>query len=65
VRFPSNWHLSQARAEAVALLIAPKLTDPARITPEGRSDQEPVAGNDTPEGRAANRRVEILLRLAG
>lgn len=65
VRFPSNWHLSQARAEAVALLIAPKLTDPARIKPDGRSDQEPVAGNDTPEGRAVNRRVEILLRLAG
>ncbi len=59
VRFPSNFHLSQARAEAVAALLAPHLTDPAVITVEGRADSQPLAPNDTAEGRALNRRVEI------
>lgn len=62
VAFPSNWHLSTARAAAVASSIAPSLSDPDRLTYEGRSDTEPVAGNDSTEGRASNRRVEITLR---
>lgn len=61
VRFPSNWHLSKARAQAVAAVIERFLSDPTRISVEGRGDTEPVASNDTPEGRAKNRRVEILL----
>ncbi len=61
IRFPSNWHLSTARAEAVAKAILPSLSDPSRISFEGRSDTEPLANNATPEGRAANRRVEIYL----
>ena len=60
--FPSNWHLSTARAQAVADAIEPSLGDPERLTFEGRSDTEPVDSNDTPEGRAKNRRVEITLR---
>ena len=60
-RFPSNWHLSQARAEAVATLIKNKLDEPGRVHVEGRADLEPVASNQTAEGRARNRRVEILL----
>ncbi|MGI9499966.1 MAG: type VI secretion system protein TssL, long form [Geminicoccaceae bacterium] len=61
VRFPSNWHLSTARAEAVAQAISPSLSDPDRLSFEGRSDTQPLASNVTPEGQAANRRVEILL----
>lgn len=60
-RFPSNWHLSKARAEAVADVIKQNLTVPDRAVIEGRSDLEPIASNKTREGRAKNRRVEITL----
>lgn len=60
LRFPSNWHLSAARAEAVKTALSP-LVDPARMKAEGKADAEPVAPNDTPANRARNRRVEIVL----
>jgi len=60
-RFPSNWHLSQARADAVAEALAPQLGGRPKIKTEGRADSEAVASNDTPEGRAQNRRVEIIV----
>jgi type VI secretion system protein ImpK len=62
VRFPSNFALSAARAEAARDAILRGLNDPARITFEGRADTEPVTSNATPEGREANRRIEVLLR---
>jgi type VI secretion system protein ImpK len=61
VRFPSNWHLSQIRAEAVARIVSGDLDVPGRITVEGRADLEPVATNENREGKARNRRVEIML----
>jgi type VI secretion system protein ImpK len=60
-RFPSNWELSKARAAAVEQDLAAVVPDPGRIGVEGRADTEPVASNATEAGRAANRRVEILL----
>ncbi len=63
-RFPSNWHLSEARSQAVRQLVEPRLTQSGRIRAEGRADAEPVAPNDTPANRAKNRRVEITLLLA-
>ncbi|MDO9524340.1 MAG: type VI secretion system protein TssL, long form [Gemmobacter sp.] len=60
-RFPSNQHLSLARAEAVRNSVAVKLTDPARLSAEGRAEKEPIAPNTTAEGRATNRRIEIVL----
>ncbi len=60
LRFPSNWDLSRARAESVAGLLASR-TAPGRIHAEGRGDADPIAPNDTPGGRARNRRVEITL----
>lgn len=60
-RYPSNWHLSKARAESVAVIIKQNLTMPDRISIEGRADLEPLASNKTREGRAKNRRVEIIL----
>ncbi|MDZ4134189.1 MAG: type VI secretion system protein TssL, long form, partial [Paracoccaceae bacterium] len=60
-RFPSNMHLSLARAESVATSMAKLLDDPARISAEGRSDKEPLEPNTTAEGRAQNRRIEIIL----
>ncbi|MTH98021.1 type VI secretion system protein TssL, long form [Roseibium sp. RKSG952] len=64
-RFPSNLQLSLARAKAVMARISSTLADPARISAEGRADKEPIASNDTPEGRARNRRIEVILVKAG
>ena len=61
LRFPSNWHLSQERADAVLALLSAELGSAQRLKAEGRADTEPVAPNDTPEGRARNRRVEVTL----
>lgn len=58
VRFPSNWHLSTARAESVASRLA-TMMDPGRIRSEGRAEAEPLAPNDTPANRAKNRRVDV------
>ena len=63
LRYPSNWHLSQARAEAVQALLAETVAT-ARLRAEGRADAVPVENNATPAGRAKNRRVEITLAAA-
>lgn len=60
LRFPSNWHLSKRRAEAVREILA-EFVDPRRLTAEPRGETEPLVANDTPEHRALNRRVEITL----
>lgn len=60
-RFPSNMHLSLARAESVKKFMEAHLTDTSRLSAEGRSDKEPIESNATREGRAANRRIEIVL----
>ena len=60
-RFPSNWHLSQARAKSVRDLLVARKVAPERIRAEGRADAEPLVSNDTAVNRAMNRRVEITL----
>jgi len=60
LRFPSNWHLSQARAESVRDLLAPTVK-PERMKAEGRAESQPLDDNATAAGRARNRRVEITL----
>jgi type VI secretion system protein ImpK len=60
-RFPSNWALSEARAQAVRGVLAEAVIDPARLAVEGRADTQPIASNADEAGRARNRRVEILL----
>jgi type VI secretion system protein ImpK len=45
--------------------MAPSLSDAARIVAEGRADREPIAPNDTPEGRALNRRIDVILVKSG
>jgi type VI secretion system protein ImpK len=62
-RFPSNWDLSKARADAVLAMLAPALGESGRLRSEGRADREPVAPNDTAEHRALNRRVDITVFL--
>jgi type VI secretion system protein ImpK len=60
LRYPSNWHLSQDRADAVKADIGKKVPLD-RLRSEGRADSEAVADNSNPQGRARNRRVEITL----
>ena len=60
-RFPSNWHLSKARADAVGVELAAHMPAAIKLQTEGRAESEPIAPNDSPEGRAQNRRVEIIV----
>jgi chemotaxis protein MotB len=60
-RFLSNWQLSAARAQAVVRVFMREGLDPRRILVVGYADVVPRKGNDTPDGRAANRRIEIKL----
>jgi len=60
-RFPNNFELSLARASATATLMGQYLNDPSRLQVEGRGARDPIADNSTPEGRALNRRIELLL----
>ena len=59
LKFPSNWHLSAARANAVMKLMSESLQDSNKLVSEGRADTEPIASNETREGRQQNRRIEI------
>jgi type VI secretion system protein ImpK len=61
VRFPSNYALSVERAKNVAALLKPLLINPDRLQTEGKGETAPVADNGTPEGKAKNRRVEIVI----
>ncbi|BCH33446.1 type IV / vi secretion system protein, dotu family [Mesorhizobium sp. L-8-10] len=59
--FKSNYDLSLARAEAVKELVAPRMSDGSRLSVEGKGEDVPIADNKTPEGRARNRRVELMI----
>ncbi|MGC2301537.1 MAG: flagellar motor protein MotB [Acidobacteriaceae bacterium] len=61
-QFASNWELSTARATEMAkIFIVDYHFAPARISAAGFAEYHPVAGNDTPEGRSQNRRVDIIV----
>ncbi len=64
IAFPSNFQLSAARANAAAAVIGSQI-DPSRISVEGRADADPIASNDTPQGREQNRRIEVVLHRTG
>lgn len=59
--FPTNWELSVARATNVVRYLQEVGIPPQRMVASGRSEYDPVATNDTPEGRQKNRRIEIML----
>lgn len=60
--FNSNWDLSTARAMAVAMMLIDESgIDPGRISIAGYGEYHPNASNETPEGRRANRRVDIVV----
>lgn len=60
-RFPSNRALSQARADEVVTVLTERVSDSNRMSSLGLADSQPVAPNDTAQGRARNRRVEITV----
>lgn len=59
--FPDNQALSKARADTVSSLIGKVLSNPGRITAKGFGDSHPIGSNDNAEGKALNRRVEIIV----
>jgi chemotaxis protein MotB len=61
-RFPSNWELSTARAVEVVKLLVAQGVDPKALSAAGYGEFDPVASNDTPDGRAKNRRIELTLQ---
>ena len=61
-RFPTNWELSGARATNVSKLLMEYSVPDVRISAAAYADTQPVADNDTDEGRALNRRIEIALQ---
>jgi chemotaxis protein MotB len=60
-RYPSNWELSSARASSVVRLFIDRGLAESRLTVVGLADTHPMASNDTPDGRALNRRVAIIV----
>jgi chemotaxis protein MotB len=63
-RFPSNLELSSARADDVVRYLTSKGVPSGTISAQGFGDARPVANNDTAQGRAKNRRVEIVISAA-
>ena len=61
VAFFSNWELSAARAGSVVRVLQGQGVDPARLAVIGYGEQRPVQGNDTEQGRNANRRVVVVI----
>ncbi len=64
-RFASNWQLSSARASSVAAYLATGGIDAKRVSAVGYGENHPVATNASPEGRAQNRRVVIVVAHKG
>jgi chemotaxis protein MotB len=62
--FDSNWSLAAARANAVTRFLLEQGFAPDRLHSVSYADTRPVADNSTPDGRAANRRVELQIELA-
>ncbi len=60
-QYPTNWELSAARAVNVARFLQERGIDPENLAAVAYGEYHPVASNDTPEGRAKNRRIEIIL----
>ena len=64
-QFPSNWHLSAARAQNfMELLIEDSGLEPWYFLMYALGEYRPIRSNDTPEGRQANRRVEVMITRA-
>ena len=65
VEFPSNWELSAARAATVVRIFRDSGVDPGKMAAVGFAEYRPVDDNTTAEGRAANRRVVVVVTVDG
>ncbi|MDD5711838.1 MAG: OmpA family protein, partial [Smithellaceae bacterium] len=61
-KYPTNWELSAARAINVTKYLQKEGIDPTFLSATGYGEYKPVADNATPEGRAKNRRIAIVLQ---
>jgi chemotaxis protein MotB len=65
-RYSSNWELSAARATGVLVyLLKDEAINPERLSASGYAEYRPVASNSTPDGRARNRRVDMIFVSSG
>jgi chemotaxis protein MotB len=60
-KFPSNWYLSTARAVEVVNFMIKAGMEPERLSAAGFGSNDPVVANDTPAGKAQNRRIEVAV----
>jgi len=60
-KYPSNWELSTARASTVLSKLIDEGITPQRLSAAGYAGFQPIADNSTPDGRAQNRRVDIVI----
>jgi chemotaxis protein MotB len=61
-RYPTNWELAAARASVVVRYLQERRVDPSKLEAISNGEYHPVAPNDSPEGRAKNRRTDLLMR---
>ncbi len=62
LQYPTNWELSSARATSVIRIFISNVgISPEKLVAVGYAEFKPVESNDTPEGRAANRRIDIIV----
>lgn len=60
-RFASGFELSEERARSVASILAKSLSDPSRVTAEGKGADAPIASDETPEGRVKAARIDVVI----
>ena len=60
-QYPTNWELSSARSASIVRMLAMQGVSPARMASVGYGEFQPVANNATPQGRAMNRRVVLVV----
>jgi len=61
-KYPTNWELAGARAAGATRFLVKNGVNPRNLVASSRGQFDPVASNNTPEGRAQNRRIQIVLR---
>jgi chemotaxis protein MotB len=61
-RYPTNWELAAARAANAVRFLQSEGIEPSRMIAVSRGEFQPVATNSTAEGRAQNRRIQVILR---
>jgi chemotaxis protein MotB len=61
-RFPSNWELAGTRAASVVRLMQSEGVPSSQLVAVSQGENQPIASNDTPEGRAQNRRIDVRIR---